>query len=166
MTLEELYQTRCNTGHNIDKHLPILRQYAERCERVTEFGTDIGFSTCAFLVARPARLDCYDVVRTEEVNLLASLCPAGTVFEFHQFDTLTVEICPTDLLFIDTIHTYAQVKAELERHGHNVRRYLIFHDTVSNPGIVPAIEEYTTAHHWTLEHWLTDQSGLAIYRRE
>lgn len=167
MTIEELYQQRCRTGHNIDQHLPTLRQYAERCQRVTEFGTDIGFSTCAFLAAAPKSVDCYDIIRTAEVDLLADLCPSETVFRFHQKDTREATIKPTDLLFIDTIHTYWQVTEELQRHARKVRRYLIFHDIVSNPDIVPAINEYMECHPWwKLEEWLTNQSGLAVYRRE
>ena len=34
------------------------------------------------------------------------------------------------MLFIDTLHVYGQVKREIALHHHNVRKYLVFHDTV------------------------------------
>lgn len=166
MTLEDLFQIRCRTGHNIDKHLPVLREYASQCQSVTEFGTDIGFSTCAFLAAKPDTLDCYDLVRTDDVWILERLA-GRTRMRFHEKSTLTVQIEPTDLLFLDTDHTYEQVSQELNLHGHKARKFLVFHDIVSNPCIVPAIEEYVERFPcWKLELWSEEQSGLAIYRRE
>jgi predicted O-methyltransferase YrrM len=164
VNIRRLYDERCQTPHNIDKHLHILYRYARECDHITEFGTDIGFSTTAFLLAQPGQLHCYDVNRTQWVDTLLGL-RGRTKMEFHQESTLECEIAETDLLFIDTEHTYEQVKAELERHGHKARKFLVFHDIVSFPCIVPAIQEYVAANpHWVPELWDTRQNGLAVYR--
>lgn len=167
MTIDRLYLERCNTSHNIDQHLPILREYASRCDSVVELGTDIGFSTTAFLSARPQRLDCYDLVRTSSIDLLEELSRfTRTQFTFHQESTLTAVVPECDLLFVDTEHTAEQVTAELRRHAHKAKQYLVFHDVVACPAIVPAIWAYINTHpEWRLDKWLTNQSGLAIFSR-
>jgi len=106
----------------------------------------------------------YDIKRCEEVATMETLARAeGVDYLFTLGDTREVDIEETDLLFVDTDHTYAQVKAELERHAHKVRRYLIFHDTVTYKEIVPAIEE-TLVDWYTLEDIRT-QHGLLILEK-
>ncbi len=167
MTLEELFRQRCQTPHNIEKHMPLLRGYAQVCPHITEFGTETGFSTTAFLMAGPAELHCYDIVLPAAADILRPLA-GETRLVFHVCDTLTAPVIEeTDLLFIDTLHTYEQVKGELERHGHRARRYLVFHDIVSCPEIVPAIAEYMSVHkEWTMLEWREEQSGLAVFGKQ
>lgn len=163
MTIEELYQARCHAPHNLDQHLPTLRDLASQCESVTEFGTDIGFSTTAFLASGCPIVRSYDLVRTDWIDTLAELAPGR--HEFHECDTRSCPvIAPTDLLFIDSDHTEAQVDAELARHGGQVRRYLVFHDTVEFPEIRPAIERYTAAG-WECVIDSPLQHGLQVWRR-
>jgi hypothetical protein len=40
-----------------------------------------------------------------------------------------VEIEPTDLLLIDTLHVYEQLQAELRRHAGQVRKYVVLPGT-------------------------------------
>jgi hypothetical protein len=165
MDIEEWYQVRCNTPHNINRHLPLLRQYAARCRSIVEFGTDVGFSTTAFLAAQPERLDSYDLRRDDFVGVLAQV-RGRTEFVFHEGNTLTADVPECDLLFIDTEHTYDQLRRELALHGNKARKYLAFHDTVSCPEIVPAIVEFVRENAWwALWEWRTDQNGLAVFKR-
>jgi len=162
--LQALYRARCLTPHNIDTHLPKIKGYAARCKHVTEFGTDRGWSTSALLASGCPVVRSYDINRCEEVATMETLARAeGVDYLFTLGDTREVDIEETDLLFVDTDHTYAQVKAELERHAHKVRRYLIFHDTVTYKEIVPAIEE-TLVDWYTLEDIRT-QHGLLILEK-
>jgi hypothetical protein len=95
-------------------------------------------------------------------------------WHFTQADTGKLpDIAPTDLLFIDTLHTAAQVEAEL-RHAHRVRRYLVFHDTVlfgehgecGQPGIMPAIEAFRIAHpEWREFCHMRNCNGLLVLER-
>jgi hypothetical protein len=139
---------------DIHQHLPILRELAESCEHVTEFGTRrANGSTLAFLAAQPAVFIAWDInpwsiVQQRVADLLSmGIDEQGrwsgrigrTDFQPRCGDTLAIEpIEHTDLLFIDTYHTRTQLLAELARHcdpGSNpgktlrVRKYLAFHDT-------------------------------------
>jgi hypothetical protein len=117
-------------------------------------------------MAEPAVLHCYDIVRPAAVDILSPLA-GPTALIWHVCDTLTAPVIEeTDLLFIDTLHTYWQVTGELVRHAHRARKYLIFHDIVSCPEIVPAIAEYMSAHKdWRMLEWREEQSGLAVFER-
>ena len=100
-------------GHSdIREHLVTLRLLAERCDHITEFGVRTGNSTIAFL----AGLWILGDLVSYDINEPAFSAPADMAsrWKFFRADTAQLtDIAPTDLLFIDTAHTYAQVKAEL-----------------------------------------------------
>jgi len=165
MDIEELYAIRCMTPHNIDRHLPLLRFLASKCKHITEFGTDEGYSTTAFLAAKPQTLHSYDLHFNHPS--LKEICQPGVVAWYrHPGNTLEATIEETDLLFIDTEHTYEQVKGELELHGDKARKFIVLHDITSFPCIVPAIREWLFTHpEWIVREWSLIQSGMAVLER-
>ena len=174
-SLHDLYVRALATPSDIVEHLPTLRRLAADCAHVTEFGTRTAVSTTAFLQTK-ATVVTFDIDKRPEVAVLEQAALAAQVdFRFVHADVLTVEIEPTDLLFIDTAHVYQQCRAELERHGHQARKYIAFHDTVTfgeqgewpnSVGIMPAIDEYFAARpEWVrAEHW-TNNNGLTVYKK-
>ncbi len=74
-------------------------------------------------------LTSYDLVPTAAARRLEYA--AGTRWSYRLQSSLTAPIDPCDLLFLDSLHTYAQLHAELTRHADAVRRYLVFHDTLT-----------------------------------
>ena len=127
------YEKICNISSDINEHLPTLKRYASECKTVTEMGVRFACSTWAFLEARPEKITCYDIDYAPfkpSANLLNKMCDNyGIKFEFILGDTLKVEIDNTDLLFIDTLHTYNQLIGELTLHSKNVNKWIILHDT-------------------------------------
>ena len=63
-------------------------------------------------------------------------------FTLVEESTLDVEIEETDLLFIDTEHTYSQLLNELTLHGDKARKYIVLHDTATFPALKDAINKY------------------------
>ena len=180
MTLEELYKLRCETPSDINEHLPTLKQYTEECDHVTEMGVRWLVSTFAFMMGKPKKMISIDIdpienwgVKNEDLTQLAF--DNGIDFEFVLSSTLEMEIEETDLLFLDTDHTYAQVKGELTLHGNKARKYIIFHDTTSfefhgmngdTIGLWPAIEEFLAENlHWKIHRRYTNNNGLTILKR-
>ena len=171
-----LYLKTMDTKSDINEHIPTLLKFAEECQYITEFGTRHGNSTIAFMKSKPKRLDCYDINRTPVIDILSKIAKETDLdFNFHQEDVLDTEIQPTDLLFIDTLHTYDQIKAELALHADKVGKYIIFHDTETyrengelpgQNGIWPAIDEYMqkNKNKWELAQHFTNNNGLTIYR--
>ena len=139
--LKKLYEDACNCNvSDIYIHLPVLYQYAQDCDHVTEMGARSGNSTKAFLYANPKKFISYDYQYetpephlANEVNQLISIFEKskeiGVNCQYIGADVLTIEIEETDLLFIDTWHCYDQLKKELELHAGKVRKYIAFHDT-------------------------------------
>lgn len=139
-TLEKLYKDACKEQSDIFMHLPVLVNYAKKCNHVTEMGARTGTSTVAFLYANPKKFVSYDYqYETPEPNLVQGVQKLINLFENSQSigvnceyigkDVLTVEIEQTDMLFIDTWHCYEQLSKELELHASKVNKYIAFHDT-------------------------------------
>ena len=96
-------------------------------------------------------------------------------FEFIKGDTLKIDIEPTDFLFIDTLHIYPQLLAELERHHTKVKKFIALHDTTTfatkgevegERGLWFAVEEFLANHkEWMLRQRYTNNNGLTILER-
>lgn len=171
MNLKELFEKNKATKTDINEHLDVLYEYATKCRHITEFGVRSGNSTSAFAFAKPSRLICYDV-NPMPVDLENLLFNELNSFTFIQQNVLEVEIEKTDLLFIDTFHTYTQLKCELKKHKWKVRKFIILHDTNtfadigedgSKPGLLHAVAEELNDFH--LKQFFENNNGLSIYRR-
>lgn len=171
--LAERYRLACATPSDINEHLPALYELAKGCKHVTEMGTRTGVSTLALLAAQPERLVCLDVVRYPEVDQLAAMA-GRTQFVFRKEDVLQADIEETDLLFIDTLHGYDQLREELRRHAAKARKYIVLHDTTAfadrgevegQRGLWPAVEEFLAAGVFRLKQRYENNNGLTILER-
>lgn len=173
--LEEIFNIHKNHPSDVNALLPALRAYAEKCQHVTEFGVRDVFTTWAFLVARPKRLVSYDIVYSENVHeAVVEAMHAGLDYSHKLEDVLKADIESTELLFVDTLHTYSQLKSELERHAGKVSKYIAIHDVESfgsigedgGPGEMQAIREFLAAHpEWREKEHLTISNGLMVLER-
>jgi hypothetical protein len=177
MTIDQRYEIAAHTPSDIIHHMTTLRQYASQSKHVTEFGVRYGMSTIALMAGRPKKLVSYDthlLFPLEEFHTMAR--QAGVEFEFCQQNVLEADIEPTGFLFIDTYHSYGQLKAELARHAAKVQRFIGLHDTVTyghvgmdgQPrGLLDAWEEFTAEHPqcWFPVHSCCVSNGLMIFQR-
>jgi FkbM family methyltransferase len=173
--LENEYQWACDTPSDINQHLPLLRSLADECNTVVELGVRTGISTRALLVSR-ARLYSYDISLEQSVTNLFNLAKqAGKVCSYESADSLTMTIPETDLLFIDTYHTYAQLSAELRQHHSRAKKYIAFHDTFTyglktdqdpKKGILTAIMEFMVEHpEWRLKYHTSENNGFTVLEK-
>ena len=99
-------------------------------------------------------------------------------FIFNLESSLDCTIEKTDLLFIDTWHSYNQLYAELSRHHNNVNKYIIMHDTTdcqfrnenfiveNKNGLYPAILNFTLINqNWFIHEKFANNNGLTILKR-
>jgi hypothetical protein len=178
--LNLLYENRCLVVSDINEHLPTLKRYAEDCEHITEMGVREANSTFGFLMGKPKVMISIDILPLEQfgneesaIKKIAS--DNGVDFHFILANTLEIEIGETDLLFLDTDHTYEQVKKELSLHGNKSKKYIIFHDTTTfanggfekdEIGIWSAIEEFIDMNpHWIINEKFENNNGLTILKR-
>lgn len=183
---EEIFKNLVNTKSDINEHLLTLRKYAEECSHITEMGTRYVCSTWAFVIAKPKKVVCYDILTDLDLNRVNQRLSEikshsenlGVDFTFNLQNVLEADIEETDLLFIDTYHEYNQLKSELSLHGGKVKKYLIFHDTTTfgvhgetfkkpnTVGIMPAINEFLEENkNWVLHEKFENNNGLTILKK-
>lgn len=168
--IKQRYALACSAPSDINEHVATLHRYAEQCERVVEMGVRNVVSTWGLLAARPKKLVCYDLIRHVEVDDLERLARQVTDFSFIQGDVLSLDIEETDLLFIDTWHTYDQLKAEFARHGNKATKYIVLHDTEvygiqgndGKVGLLPAVDEIVVGGVWKRVEVFTNNNGLTV----
>jgi len=168
--LSDEYERAALRPSDINEHLHTIRMFANKCNSVTEFGVRTGVSTRAFLVSNASKLRSYDIKIDVNVEKLFQVArDMGKDAQYIKADTRTLNIEPTDLLFIDTDHTYAQLSIELERHGSKVKNYIMFHDTVGkfSHQLWPAISEFLIANpSWFIIVQRNNNHGLTILQRK
>lgn len=177
--LADLYlERRSGTyrGHaDMVPHMARLADLAASCDHCTEFGIRTGTSTIALLeglsTTGGGTLVSYDL---NPPSLTIEELPAHTHWHPIQANTARLAtIDPTDLLLIDTLHTAAQVEAELH-HARRVTRYLVFHDVVKfgwhgeadESGILTAIFAFLARHpEWRVLYLDPSPWGLLTLHR-
>jgi hypothetical protein len=172
-TLDELFQQAATTPSDINEHCHTLRRLASECQHVTEFGSRHGVSSVALLAAQPRELVLVDL-QCQDCQLNPLKQVAGqTKLTLIQADSRTIDIPPTDLLFVDTIHTAEHIADELKQ-ADKVARYLVFHDTEifgevgewGKPGILHAIRPFLESHpEWSIAEQHRNNHGLLVLRR-
>jgi hypothetical protein len=165
--VEQRIEELSNSGCDICEHFPLMLKYGKQCEHITEMGVRNVVSTWGWIGSNPKKLICYDIRRSNEVqDAIDTAAELGLDFTFHEADTRAIEIEETDLLFIDTEHTYDQMQKELELHGNKARKFIIFHDTAHFPEMNQAIKEFMEANpHWVNEEEVTNNNGFKIIKR-
>jgi len=178
--IEQKFKELCSTPSDINEHLEVLRNLASMVSRVTEFGVRGGVSTVALLAARPFKMTSYDINGHHNIDELSGWAEEEYIdFKFIQKNVLEVAIEPTDMLFIDTLHTYGQLSEELRLHAGKVSTFIVFHDTVSfgrrdegtpttaePQGIMPAIERFlATNYQWKVKNSYLNNNGLMVIKR-
>ena len=180
--IENAYAYACKQKSDINEHIPFLYNLGSECSHITEMGTRRGMSTRAFL-ATDATLRAYDLYLDERmVQLFASAKEAGKDVEYIKADVLKTKIDETDLLFIDTWHTGTQLRKELKLHSKKVRKYLVFHDTITyglkdeamsnsyevkpGDGLLPAIINFMIRNpEWRFKEFRVNNNGLTVLER-
>lgn len=171
-----MYKQLCDTPSDINEHLPTLKALTEECETVTEMGVRYCVSTFAFLEGKPKKLTSIDIKHPNEYEaqggvqafekVLSTAKEYGVQFNFIKASTLDIEIEPTDLLFIDTLHEQRQLEQELVLHSEKAKKYLVFHDTVScKDELMPAIDKWLSLARWKIKKHYENNNGLLICER-
>ncbi len=166
--IQDKFIELCNTESDINQHLPVLREYADRCNHVTELGTRSCVSLFSFLSSNAKKVVAVDIlnVAVPDVEKLQFICA----------DDLQIEIEQTDLLFIDTLHQYQHLKKELALHSNKVNKYIALHDTNifgrnsddgTVKGLLDALDEFLLQNKdWSICYQTDINNGLTIIRRQ
>ena len=184
MTLRDEYYAAKTRKTDINEHLPTLFSLALECGHITEMGVRTGESTRALLYGASCSTHrIIPIVRSYDLNIDWSVVTLFQQAKRESVDvsyiignSLTVDIEPTDFLFIDTDHRYEQLTGELERHAPQVSQYIAMHDTYTmglgakdtEPrGLLTAIIDFLIRHpnEWAFHSYATYNNGLTVLHR-
>ena len=136
--LREQYDVACQCSSDINEHVPTLYRLAKDCGTVVEIGMRSMVSSWGILQGlseNSSSLRSYfgiDIVSPsiEILNRAKRLAEDnGVKFNFLQANDLEIDIEPTEMLFIDSLHTYCHLTYELEKFSPRVSKYIAMHDT-------------------------------------
>ena len=160
-----------NSDNN--EHLEVMFQYAKKCINGMELGFGQGRASFALLLGLE-RLYSVDTYHEPNIkNMLVDyfgdklITIESETFDFVDYDSV-------DLLLVDSVHTYDQVKKELKTHSSKINKYIMFHDTVSygaigqdnNDGIVKAINEFLEENkEWKIIYEVSNNHGFMILEK-
>lgn len=182
--LEDKFRLRCDTVSDINQHLEVLREYAAKCDHVTEVRSRWSDATWALLAAKPDVMVTYDFldpslfnINLDEVKLTASsICLDYT----HKVTNTSQpqDIDATDLIFIDTEHTFKGAIIDLMHYERYVRKYMILAKTevyayidevltdTERLGMMTAIEEFLSRYPtWRVKEFRRNNFGMTILER-
>ena len=172
--IEQRYNLLCLLPSDINEHLPTLKKYAEQSETIVELGVRKIVSTWAFLMGKPKQLISVDTTHPKEFGadlweVMDAAQAAGIEFDFILKSSLEVDLPEHDFLFIDTLHTYDQLIAELERHHTKVKKFIAMHDTnlAGDPdNMRKAVNDFLDKHlEWEVAEHFDNCNGLTIFKR-
>lgn len=166
--IDDLYNAHYNQMSDFYAHMPYCRDVS-RGKHVVELGFRWGQSTAGFL-ASEGSVHSYDIEPClegremfDEVTKTSSLN-----WKFTLADSLKVKPEACDILFIDTLHTGAQIYQELAMHHAIVRDggLIIMHDTETFPDMKLGISQFAQeTPQWKMKHHFRWCHGLTVLER-
>ena len=152
------YNELCNTGSDINEHLPTLYKYAKECESVFETGVRGCISSWALAKGllengKPVKkLFLNDISPCNISALLDSTRPLPIKIAYEWKNNLQIELpYSVDMTFIDTWHVYGQLKRELAKYSKVTKKYIAMHDTTVDEIYGETIREHMDAERQALE---------------
>jgi|SRR5579862_1090097 len=197
--LEHQYNHKCSEYSDIHEHVPVLRDLASQCATVVELGlrgmnsswgilmglADSTSSTRSYIGVDIAYPDGHALESTRKLAQNNDIH-----FEFIHANDMHIDIAPTEMLFIDTVHTYCHLTYELEKFSPFISKYIVMHDTSApwgdaddndyhgnfqeypswydrnKRGLWPAVEDFLERHpEWVLQERRLNNHGLTTLRR-
>jgi hypothetical protein len=130
------YNHLSNMPSDINEHLPILYNYATKCESIIELGVRGCVSSWAFTYGllnnnkSVKEIFLNDIEKCDINELLNRTKDTDVKINYEWISDLELNITQNyDLTFIDTWHVYGQLKRELEKYSKITNKYIILHDT-------------------------------------
>ncbi len=178
MTLAELYHQAANTPTDINEHVYTLHDLAisRNAQLIIELGVRLGVSTVAWLHALESTgghlwsVD-HDIEQTPPFP-----SERWTLIEGDDLDPAVIDRLPdgADIVFIDTLHTYPQITAELNAYLPKLRPHglIVLHDTelhhlagypTPSYPIYQAMVEFCFDHHFPWANYRNNYGLGVIY---
>ena len=195
--LRKKYELSRDTPSDINEHINTLCCLAKECSSVVELGVRSMVSSWGILQGLSERTSAprsylgvdLALPPVEKIRAAKRLAQGnGITFNLCQANDMDIDIEPTEMLFIDSLHTYCHLTYELEKFSPKISKYIAMHDTswgnIDDPayqgdfseypleydrikrGLWLAIEDFLKRHpEWVLYARYLNNYGLTILKR-
>jgi hypothetical protein len=171
--VEKVFEIVANVKRDLDEHLEFLRDLASDCNHITEISKRKE-SFVAFAASKPKTLISHNLEPHSLMDYLGLILPDTNIVRTSYDTTEVEEIEKTDLLFIDTRHTYDTMTDELRKHSSSVKRYIVCRGTSTSGergedgrrGIMVALRDFMDQNpEWSVITHRTNQYGMTVIGR-
>jgi hypothetical protein len=172
-TLQQIHDFLKSHPRDLDKHLDKIRELAAGAAHVTEIAKRRE-STVALASAQPRSLVSHNSESDPLLDRLAKLCPALVRKPADRHGLPTIE--PTEVLWIDDVHTADRLGAQLAKYAPLVQRRILIRGTGAfgeraegsdQPGLLVALRRFLRKHpEWSVIYHTVDQYGLTAISRD
>ena len=201
-SIGQIYDKKRKRHSDINQHLPTLMNYAKECESVLELGVRGCVSSWAFAHGLEHNgtnkkiLFCNDITDCN-ISELETNCKGIVDIQHKWCSDLSLNFPDDsfDIVFIDTLHVYGQLKRELNKFSKIAKKYIIMHDTTVDKvhgevrrcrmgrlnhlikttgipkeelliGLQPAIDEFLQDNNiWKVKEVFENNNGLTILEK-
>ena len=156
-------QEQAHGEHYCAMHDAILRYWTEgKCKDYLELGTHQGGTAShAMLLPGVENVQLIDIDMSRYRKFLAPLatkhCAKNKInLKVKEMDSRALgSTADCDMLVIDSVHNPAFMQQELAMHGHNVRKYIIAHDTFRimgniNTRLFECLQDFANKRGWKI----------------
>jgi cephalosporin hydroxylase len=175
ISLTEFYNHACECfikeyGSDFVLYYQHIQKLIPECQSYKELGVLSGVSAAAAWVGNPSlnHLELVDInfdTISPHRHLFEQECGNRVVFNHNSSIDPDVPVSTVDMLMVDSMHTYRHVRAELELHAPNVKKYIVFHDA-KHPPVKQAIDEFLSRNEWEYVIYDDRSFGYAIIQRK
>lgn len=175
MEIEQHFEEACRTVSNVFKHCKKIRDYASRCQHVTEIGLRSKALCVALLAAEPLTYEglAQSDAEFKDYEIFLKSIECGTKLSLAKQPN-PEKIVTTDLLVLNTKLAYTRVRSELAKHCNFVSKFILIPGTYEyadrgedghRPGIMQAIIEFTQENpSWAIDYNETVNNGLVVLK--
>ena len=146
-----------------------IRDIIKKSESYTEFGVYQGHTLAVALLTNTKKIRAYDIdlsLFSDKQHLFDNHAKENKIdFKIYKRNTARGCIEETDVLNIDSLHTYTHCMKELNHHGHRVKKYIIFHDT-NTESLFNAVSNFMARNDWELVTRNTLGVGYTLIKRK
>lgn len=183
-TLDGLFEQVKNQPRDLDQHAETIRRFAAGCESIAAMVKRKEWNAI-LAAARPHRLHVWQTENDPFLRRVHQAVEHGdrdgmqySTTTGPEADSLAATLQqPVDLLVIDTVHHGDRLRAELERHGDQARRFILLRGTAAfgrsaegaggGPGLFAALRPWMQERpEWRIVYHSPHQYGLTVIGRQ
>lgn len=130
-TIDEVFEVVKEIPRDLEQHMDFLKDISSKCSHVTEISKRKE-SLIALAAGKPKKIVSHNIEIHSMLERVEELATDTEMERSFLRSTDVDSIEKTDLLFIDTVHTYPMMMDELRKFAPSVKRFIVARGTQTN----------------------------------